>query len=73
MGYEVEWRVINAADYGMPQQRNRVFILAYRTPWEQEPPLKKRRCSIKLMDQKCMVHRYENKRANIEMDSREVD
>ena len=31
-GYEVEWRVINAADYGMPQQRSRVFILAYRTP-----------------------------------------
>ena len=30
MGYQVEWRVINAADYGMPQQRSRVFILAYR-------------------------------------------
>ena len=32
MDYEVEWRVINAADYGMPQQRSRVFIIAYRTP-----------------------------------------
>jgi DNA (cytosine-5)-methyltransferase 1 len=31
MGYHVEWRVINAAHYGMPQQRSRVFILAYRT------------------------------------------
>ena len=31
MGFHVEWRVINAADYGMPQQRSRVFILAYRT------------------------------------------
>jgi len=30
-GYDVEWRVINASDYGMPQQRKRVFILAYRT------------------------------------------
>ena len=30
MSYHVEWRVINAADYGMPQQRRRVFILAYR-------------------------------------------
>lgn len=28
-GYAVEWRVINAADYGMPQRRKRVFILAY--------------------------------------------
>ena len=29
LGYSVEWRVINAADYGMPQRRRRVFILAY--------------------------------------------
>ncbi|WEV53333.1 DNA (cytosine-5-)-methyltransferase [Bifidobacterium sp. ESL0704] len=25
-GYSVEWRVINAADYGMPQRRRRVYI-----------------------------------------------
>ncbi len=30
MGYAVEWRVINAADYGMPQRRKRTYILAYR-------------------------------------------
>jgi len=29
LGYAVEWRVINAADYGMPQRRRRVIILAY--------------------------------------------
>ncbi|GFD92328.1 cytosine-specific methyltransferase [Alteromonas sp. KUL156] len=29
LGYAVEWKVINAADYGMPQRRRRVFILAY--------------------------------------------
>lgn len=27
LGYGVEWRVVNAADYGMPQRRRRVFIL----------------------------------------------
>ena len=27
LGYEVEWRVINAADYGFPQKRRRVFII----------------------------------------------
>lgn len=27
-GYDIEWRVINAADYGMPQRRRRVFIVA---------------------------------------------
>lgn len=30
LGYNVEWRVINAADYGFPQRRRRVFILAYQ-------------------------------------------
>ncbi|ARU91872.1 modification methylase Sau3AI (GATC cytosine-specific methyltransferase) [Spiroplasma clarkii] len=28
LGYDVEWQVINAADYGMPQRRKRVFIFA---------------------------------------------
>jgi len=27
--YAVEWRIINAAEYGFPQRRRRVFILAY--------------------------------------------
>ena len=30
LGYVVEWRVINAADYGMPQRRRRTYIVAYR-------------------------------------------
>ncbi len=29
LGYVVEWRVINAADYGMPQRRRRIFFLGY--------------------------------------------
>lgn len=29
LGYNVEWRIINAADYGMPQRRKRTYILAY--------------------------------------------
>ena len=29
LGYAVEWRVINSADFGMPQRRRRIFILAY--------------------------------------------
>ncbi|WP_027382870.1 DNA (cytosine-5-)-methyltransferase [Epilithonimonas caeni] len=29
LGYAVEWRVVNAADYGMPQKRRRIFILGY--------------------------------------------
>lgn len=30
LDYIVEWRVINAADFGMPQRRRRVFILGYK-------------------------------------------
>ena len=30
LGYVVEWRVINAADYGMPQRRRRTYIVGYQ-------------------------------------------
>ena len=30
LGYAVEWRVVNAADYGFPQRRRRVFITAWQ-------------------------------------------
>lgn len=38
LGYLVEWRVVNAADYGLPQKRRRVFIIGYliedaASPW----------------------------------------
>lgn len=29
LGYSVEWRVVNSADFGFPQRRKRVFIVAY--------------------------------------------
>jgi DNA (cytosine-5)-methyltransferase 1 len=35
LGYAVEWRVINAADFGIPQRRRRIFILGY----QQETPI----------------------------------
>lgn len=36
-GYTVEWRVINAAEYGYQQRRRRIFIFAYKndTKYEQ--------------------------------------
>lgn len=43
LGYAVEWRVVNAADYGMPQRRKRTFILGYyvgtelRKKYEKDP------------------------------------
>ena len=29
LGYAVEWRVINASEYCMPQRRRRIFIIGY--------------------------------------------
>ncbi len=31
LGYFIEWRVVNAADYGFPQRRIRVFIVAVKS------------------------------------------
>ena len=30
LGYIVEWRVINAAEYAMPQKRRRTYIVGYK-------------------------------------------
>lgn len=37
LGYSVEWRVINAAEYGWCQRRRRVFILCTRNDLVKEP------------------------------------
>lgn len=34
LGYSVEWRVVNAAQYGASQRRRRTFIFAYRNDTE---------------------------------------
>jgi DNA (cytosine-5)-methyltransferase 1 len=48
LGYVVEWRVINAADYGMPQRRRRVFFVAYlqRTELGKAATRTKDRCTV---------------------------
>ncbi|MEN8146636.1 MAG: DNA (cytosine-5-)-methyltransferase, partial [Campylobacterota bacterium] len=40
-GYIVEWRVINAADFGMPQRRRRVYIMAYKKGTDTYKKIKK--------------------------------
>ena len=34
LGYSVEWRVVNSAEYGFPQRRKRVFVYAERDAGE---------------------------------------
>lgn len=41
LGYAVEWRVINASEYGMPQRRRRIFIYASKSNTKSYDILKK--------------------------------
>lgn len=40
-GYTVEWRVINAADYGYQQRRRRTFIFAYKDTTKYDSRMRK--------------------------------
>lgn len=40
LGYTVEWRIINAADYGMPQRRRRTYIMGYKRGTEIQKEIK---------------------------------
>ena len=42
IGYGVEWRVIDASEYGMPQRRKRVFIFCYHKTSTEYKQLKDR-------------------------------
>ena len=39
LGYTVEWRVVNAADYGFPQRRRRVYIVGEHTASRVREPM----------------------------------
>ncbi|MGR0481002.1 MAG: DNA (cytosine-5-)-methyltransferase [Candidatus Electronema sp. V4] len=32
LGYQTSWRVLNALDFGLPQKRERIFIVGFRQP-----------------------------------------
>lgn len=32
LGYEVHWKVLNAKDYGVPQNRERIFFIGFKEP-----------------------------------------
>ena len=40
LGYSVEWRVINGAEYGFPQRRRRLFLVGYYKTTKQFSKLK---------------------------------
>jgi len=53
LGYAVQWRVLNSKDYGVPQNRERVFIVGQLSdglvpefPWPKPRPLTKRLADV---------------------------
>ena len=48
-GYDVEWRVINAAEYGYQQRRRRVFIFAYKNDTEYAKRIKDNKLSTEAL------------------------
>lgn len=32
LGYDVQWKILNAMDYGLPQKRERIIIVGFREP-----------------------------------------
>jgi DNA (cytosine-5)-methyltransferase 1 len=39
LGYLVEWKLLNAVEYGVPQKRERVFVIGHRGQWSFPKPL----------------------------------
>ena len=45
LGYSVEWRIINAAEYGYQQRRRRAFIFAYKNDTKYGEAMRQIECS----------------------------
>ena len=58
LGYAVEWRVINAADYGMPQRRKRVFIVGYHKSTSVYKNLKNLKTDDVLLKEGVLAHAF---------------
>lgn len=58
LGYCVEWRVINAAEYGAAQRRRRIFIFAYKNTTAYHQKMKKYESSDILFEAGFMVKAF---------------
>ncbi|KXK57765.1 MAG: DNA cytosine methyltransferase [Chlorobi bacterium] len=41
LGYRIEYRILNAVNYGVPQNRERLFVVGHRSNFNYPPPLTK--------------------------------
>jgi DNA (cytosine-5)-methyltransferase 1 len=72
LGYAVEWRVINAADYGFPQRRRRIYILGYKKNSSIWRKIKKSDKKNWMSKEGVIAKAFKIKKENIEMNEFEV-
>lgn len=49
-GYQISWKVLNATDYGSPQARQRIFIVASKRPFSIPEPTESRMTVSDILD-----------------------
>lgn len=66
-GYDVEWRVINAGEYGLPQKRRRTYIFAYHNSTEYNKRMKQVSDSDVIFEKGMFIQQFpiENEYRNI--------
>ena len=70
-GYAVQWRVINAGEYGLPQKRRRIFIFAYHRSTNYYKSLSKIELKDVIFEKGIFVNQFPIK--NEELDHSNVD
>lgn len=74
LGYIVEWRVINAAEYGMPQRRRRIFILGYKKGTEVYKQAKKEKGLVNWIHQDGVIAKaFPVKKSEARMEQFEIE
>ena len=64
LGYAVEWRVINAAEYGRAQRRRRVFIFAYHKTTKFYKQISKQKTQIVIENTGLFAKTFEIEKTN---------
>lgn len=69
LGYTVEWRIINAAEYGLPQRRRRIYIFAYKNNTNFAKKIKKYKAEDILQSKGIFAKQFPINDINVEVKS----
>lgn len=71
-GYAVEWRVINAGEYGLPQKRRRIFIFAFHKETNYFKTLKKEKLETILFKESIFTKQFPIKETKISVNETDI-